>query len=44
MLPDECGMSSSAFTCAVRAAQFCYFVLDGAGGRNADCWGIKPAL
>lgn len=29
---------------AVKAAQFCYFILCSVGGRNADCWGIRPAL
>lgn len=43
-LSDESGMSSGAFACAVNAAQFRYFILYSVGGRNGDCWGIKPAL
>lgn len=42
MVPDEFGMSSSAFVCTVKAAQFCH-VLYSVGGRNAGYWGIKPA-
>lgn len=43
-LSDESGMSSSAFACSVIAAQVDYFILYSVGGRNGDCWGIKPAL
>lgn len=43
MAPSEFGMSSSAFVCAMNADQAGYFILYSAGGRNADCWGIKPA-
>lgn len=43
-LSDESSMSSSAFACALNAAQFCYLILYSVGGRNADCRGIKPAL
>ena len=43
-LPDETDMSSSAFACAVIAAQFCYCIRYSVGGRNADRWGIKAAL
>ncbi len=42
--PDESGMSSSAFACAVNPDQVGYFILYRVGGRNADCRGIKPAL
>lgn len=42
MAPHEFGMSSSAFVCAMNADQAGYFILYSAGGRNADCWGIKP--
>ncbi len=42
-VPGEFGMSSSAFVCTVKAAQFRHF-LYSVGGRNAGYWGIMPAL
>ena len=44
MLPDEFGMSSTAFVCAANAVQFGDFIFYNVGGRIADRWGIKPAL
>ena len=44
MLPDDSGMSSSAFVCAVNAVQLGYFIFCNVGGRIADRWGIRPAL
>ena len=44
MLPDNSGMSSSAFVCAVSAVQLGYFIFYNAGGQIADRWGLRPAL